>query len=130
MEGFLADGIEVDVLCGLPNYPKGEWFDGYDAHGPFEEHFRTAQVFRCREIPRKGNTSVRIFLNYVSWPWNARWSLTQPARAGTTRCSAINTSPVLDDAGLPWSMPSTTASRCVNYVLDIWPENLYSACCR
>ena len=40
VEGFLDDGIEVDVLCGLPNYPKGEWFDGYDSHGPFEEHYR------------------------------------------------------------------------------------------
>ena len=38
VEGFLADGLEVDVLCGLPNYPKGEWFDGYGPHGPFEEH--------------------------------------------------------------------------------------------
>ncbi len=124
VEGFLADGIEVDVLCGLPNYPKGEWFDGYDSHGPFEEHFRTAQVFRCKEVPRKGNTSVRIFLNYVSWPWNARWSLNR-LPGGYDAVFCFNTSPVL----MCW--PAVVYAKrhhipCVNYVLDIWPENLYS----
>ena len=124
VEGFLADGIEVDVLCGLPNYPKGEWFDGYDANGPFEEHFGTAQVFRCREVPRKGNTSVRIFLNYVSWPWNARWALSR-LPGGYDAVFCFNTSPVL----MCW--PAVVYARkhripCVNYVLDIWPENLYS----
>ena len=124
VEGFLADGIEVDVLCGLPNYPKGEWFGGYDANGPFEEHFGTAQVFRCREVPRKGNTSVRIFLNYVSWPWNARWALSR-LPGGYDAVFCFNTSPVL----MCW--PAVVYARkhhipCVNYVLDIWPENLYS----
>ena len=30
VEGFLERGHEVDVLCGQPNYPTGEFFDGYD----------------------------------------------------------------------------------------------------
>ena len=124
VEGFLDDGIEVDVLCGLPNYPKGEWFDGYDSHGPFEEHYRTANVYRCKEIPRKGNTAVRIFLNYVSWPWNARWALSR-LPGGYDAVFCFNTSPVL----MCW--PAVVYAEkhhipCVNYVLDIWPENLYS----
>lgn len=124
VEGFLADGIEVDVLCGLPNYPKGEWFDGYGPDGPFEEFYRTAQVFRCREIPRKGNTAPRIFLNYVSWPWNARRALPR-LPGGYDAVFCFNTSPVL----MCW--PAVVYAKqhhipCVNYVLDIWPENLYS----
>lgn len=57
----MQDGLAVDVLCGLPNYPHGEWFDGYSADGPFEESYKGARVFRAREIPRKGNTGKTIF---------------------------------------------------------------------
>ena len=75
VEGFVQDGLAVDVLCGLPNYPHGEWFDGYSADGPFEEVYKGARVFRAREIPRKGNTGKTIFLNYVSWPLYAAAAL-------------------------------------------------------
>ena len=124
VQGFLEDGLEVDVLCGLPNYPKGEWFDGYGPHGPFEEHFGTAQVFRAREIPRTGNTGLRIFLNYISWPLYAAGALGRlPGDYDAVFC--FNTSPVL----MCW--PAIRYARrhhipLTNYVLDIWPENLYS----
>ena len=124
VQGFLQDGIEVDVLCGLPNYPKGEWFDGYSEHGPWEEHFGAAQVFRARELPRKGNTSLNIFLNYVSWPLFAAGALGRlPGDYDAVFC--FNTSPVL----MCW--PALLYARkhrvpFTNYVLDIWPENLYS----
>lgn len=124
VQGFLQDGIEVDVLCGLPNYPKGEWFDGYSEHGPWEEHFGTAQVFRARELPRKGNTSLTIFLNYVSWPFFAAGTLGRlPGKYDAVFC--FNTSPVL----MCWPAILYAKKHHVpltNYVLDIWPENLYS----
>ena len=124
VEGFLADGLEVDVLCGLPNYPKGEWFDGYGPHGPFEEYYKTAQVFRAKELPRRGNTSVNIFLNYVSWPLYAAGNLHR-LPGGYDAVFCFNTSPVL----MCW--PAIRYARqhhipLTNYVLDIWPENLYS----
>lgn len=124
VEGFLQDGLEVDVLCGLPNYPKGEWFEGYSARGPWEEHFGTAQVFRAREWPRKGNTSVNIFLNYVSWPLYAAAALDR-LPGGYDAVFCFNTSPVL----MCW--PAIRYARkhripFTNYVLDLWPENLYS----
>ena len=62
VEGFVADGIQVDVLCGLPNYPKGEWFDGYRYTGPRTQLHEGVCVYRAGEIPRKGNSGPMIFL--------------------------------------------------------------------
>lgn len=124
VEGFLQDGIAVDVLCGLPNYPKGEWFDGYTAAGPFEEEWHGAHLYRCKEIPRKGNTSVNIFLNYVSWPWYAAHALHR-LPGGYDAVFCFNTSPVL----MCWPAIRYAKKHHIpftNYVLDIWPENLYS----
>lgn len=124
VEGFLQDGIAVDVLCGLPNYPKGEWFPGYSAAGPFEEEWHGARLYRCKEVPRRGNTSVNIFLNYVSWPWYAAHA---PHRlpGGYDAVFCFNTSPVL----MCWPAIRYAKKHHIpftNYVLDIWPENLYS----
>ena len=124
VEGFLADGLEVDVLCGLPNYPKGEWFPGYSGKGPWRENYKGANVYRCREISRKGNTGLRIFANYCSWPLFARFSLHR-LPGGYDAILCYNTSPVLMNwpalaAGKKFKAPVSS------YVLDIWPENLYS----
>lgn len=124
VEGFLQDGIEVDVLCGLPNYPRGEWFAGYSEQGPWEERYGAARLFRARELPRKGNTSANIFLNYVSWPVYAAARL-GALPGGYDAVFCFNTSPVL----MCW--PAILYAKrhgipFTNYVLDIWPENLYS----
>lgn len=124
VEGFLQDGIAVDVLCGLPNYPKGEWFPGYSAAGPFEEEWDGARLYRCKEVPRRGNTSVNIFLNYVSWPWYAAHALHR-LPGGYNAVFCFNTSPVL----MCWPAIRYAKKHHIpftNYVLDIWPENLYS----
>lgn len=120
----MQDGLSVDVLCGLPNYPKGEWFDGYSADGPFEEVYKGARVFRAREIPRKGNTGKTIFLNYVSWPLYAAGALKR-LPGGYDAVFCFNTSPVL----MCWPSIKYAKKHGVpftNYVLDLWPENLYS----
>lgn len=124
VEGFVQDGLDVDVLCGLPNYPKGEWFPGYSENGPFAETYKGAQIFRAREIPRKSNTGKTIFLNYVSWPLYAAAALKR-LPGGYDAVFCFNTSPVL----MCWPAIKYAKKHKIpftNYVLDLWPENLYS----
>ncbi|HIW54092.1 MAG TPA: glycosyltransferase family 4 protein [Candidatus Ruthenibacterium merdigallinarum] len=123
-EGFAAGGFEVDVLCGIPNYPKGEWFEGYGPRGPRREERAGVQIFRAREVRRRGNTALRIFLNYVSFPLCALANLRRlPGGYDAVLC--YETSPVLMIFPA-WVYAKLHRLPLTTYVLDLWPENLYS----
>lgn len=123
--GFREAGWEADVLCGLPNYPKGEWFEGYSYKGPRRETHEGVEIFRAGEVRRKGNTAVRIFLNYISFPVTALFSLPRLAGRRYDAVLCYETSPVL------MMLPAVVYAKLhrvplATYVLDLWPENLYS----
>lgn len=125
VEGFMADGIEVDVLCGLPNYPMGEWFDGYKYTGPRRQNYKGAQVFRSGEIRRKGNTNLRIFFNFVSFPFFALFSLPRLRGRKYDAVFCYETAPVF------MMLPAIVYAKShktplTTYVLDLWPDNLYA----
>ena len=123
--GFTADGCAVDVLCGLPNYPSGEWFEGYRYTGPRHEMHDGVEIFRAGEIRRKNNTGLRIFLNYISYPVTALFHLPRLAGRRYDAVFCYETSPVL------MLLPAIVYAKLhrvplTAYVLDLWPENLYS----
>lgn len=125
VDGFVDHGIEVDVLCGLPNYPKGEWFDGYRYTGPRRQSHSGADIFRSGEIRRKNNTSLRIFLNYCSFPFFALFNLPRLRGRRYDAVFCYETSPVM------MILPAIAYARThkvplTTYVLDLWPDNLYS----
>ncbi len=123
--GFVANGCAVDVLCGLPNYPAGEWFEGYRYTGPRRETHDGAEIFRAGEIRRRGNTGLRIFLNYISYPVTALLNLPRLHGRKYDAVFCYETSPVL------MLLPAIVYAKLhrvplTAYVLDLWPENLYS----
>lgn len=124
-QGFTELGYEVDVLCGLPNYPKGEWAEGYHFFGPRKEVHNGVTLYRAGEIPRKGNTGLRIFLNYISFPFFATFDLLRLCGKHYDAVFCYETSPVL------MAFPAIVYAKLhkvplTTYVLDLWPENLYS----
>lgn len=123
--GLCGGGCTVDVLCGLPNYPQGEWFAGYSYAGPRRETHDGVEIFRAGEIRRKGNTGPRIFLNYISYPITALFSLPRLHGRKYDAVFCYETSPVL------MLLPAIVYAKLHRvpltcYVLDLWPENLYS----
>ena len=61
VDGFIEDGASVDVLCGIPNYPSGEWAEGYGYCGHRHDDYHGASVFRSGENTPKGKTLRSAF---------------------------------------------------------------------
>lgn len=65
-------GHEVTVVCGLPNYPKGEIFKGFereDGRRKMENEYfqRTGvKVIHCKNVPR-GHNPTQLIRNYYSF---------------------------------------------------------------
>ena len=65
-------GNEVTVLCGMPNYPKGQFFDGYttlaecrDRAAEYEAK-TGVKVVHVEQRPRGGNP-LSLLMNYYSF---------------------------------------------------------------
>lgn len=124
-KGFAEKGIQVDVLCGIPNYPDGNIYTGYGFLKNKKQVLDGVNIYRTLEIPRKGNSSLRIFLNYMSFPFFAAFRVLCFLGRRYDRVFCYETSPVY------MIFPAVLYSKfkgipLTSYVLDLWPENLYS----
>ena len=125
VDGFLERGYEVEVLCGIPNYPAGQFFDGYGLTKNRHQNNNGVKIRRCFEIKRGSNSNIRIFLNYISFPISSLFSLHYLLRQKYDKIFLYNTSPVMMAiAGI--LLGRMKKIETTMYVLDLWPENLYS----
>ena len=122
---FVESGASVDVLCGLPNYPKGEFTKGYGYFGKRHEIHNTIRIDRVLEIKRGNNSSLRIFLNYISYPFFSLFHIPKLLFRHYDHIFIYQLSPVM------MALPGILVGKIKHipttmYVLDLWPENLYS----
>lgn len=59
-------GNEVTVITGIPNYPEGKIYPGYEDEARMEEIIDGVNVIRCNIIPR-GHNKVQLLANYFSY---------------------------------------------------------------
>ncbi len=78
-KSLLAKGVEVEVLTGKPNYPRGDIFAGYREWGCQREVYEGININRIPLLAR-GDGGLRLALNYLSFvlsglifaPWMLR----------------------------------------------------------
>lgn len=124
---FLVDekGCDIDVLCGIPNYPKGKFFDGYSYFKRKKELHNNINIVRSFEIPRGSNSSFRIFINYISFPISSILHIPRLLTKKYDKIFLYQLSPVMMSfAGIVVGKLKKTETTM--YVLDLWPENLFS----
>ena len=116
---------EIDVLCGIPNYPKGRFLSGYSYFKKRKETHNKINIQRSFEIPRGNNSSLRIFINYVSFPISSIFHIPKLLTKKYDKIFLYQLSPVMMTfAGIV--VGKLKKIETTMYVLDLWPENLFS----
>lgn len=122
---LVEKGCNVEVLCGIPNYPKGQFFDGYSYFRNRHQVHKGIKIHRAFEIPRGKNTNARVFFNYVSFPFASLFHLPRLLTKKYDKIFLYQLSPVMMVlSGI--IVGKLKRIETTMYVLDLWPENLFS----
>ena len=119
-ERLAADGYEVTVLTGLPNYHTGYVPDEYK-HGRRDEWINGVHVIRCNEAGRKKG-KLNLMLNYVSF-WRSSLSKVKKLAGDFDLVFVYQLSPILMGcAGRKYARKHGTPMLL--YCCDLWPESI------
>jgi glycosyltransferase involved in cell wall biosynthesis len=120
-EALAERGHQVTVVTGLPNYPEGEIYPGYEKAWGKETMENGVRVRRCWMLPRKTG-SVHRLLNYFTFPVSSGWYLSR-LKEDYDVVFVNQLSPVM----MAWGAlryARKRARKVVLYCLDLWPESL------
>lgn len=120
-EQLAADGYDVTVLTGLPNYSTGKVPREYKKKSHKKEKINGVKVIRCNEIGRKKG-AVRLVLNYLSFYFSAMKMIKKMSN-GFDLVFTYQLSPIL--MGLPskWYTEKYKKPHLL-YCCDLWPESV------
>lgn len=118
-------GHDVVVLTGLPNYPAGEFAQGYGLMGPYRETYQGIDVIRVPLYPRKQGKLTQLLLNYSVFIPSALLLGLPRLRGRFDVCICWATSPVL--SVIPGLIYRTLfGTPAAIWIQDLWPETFFS----
>lgn len=120
-ETLVQMGHEVTVVTGVPNYPEGNIYPGYEKSWNKMTEINGVRVYRSFTIPRKTGPVFRI-LNYFSFAWSSK-RLVSRLDEEFDVVFVNQLSPVMM-AEAAISYAKKWNKRVVLYCLDLWPESL------
>ena len=117
-------GHDVTVLCGIPNYPKGVVFEGYENEEKVKDREREyfeetgVRVIHVEQVPR-GKNPISLIRNYISFARNSRKSV-RILEKDFDVVLGYQLSPITSMyAALEYK--KQTGAPVMYYTLDLWP---------
>ena len=118
---WVKRGYRVTVVTGIPNYPQGEFYEGYDYEHHRAECWNGIEIIRLPIRPRKKGT-INLALNYMSFVKEGkRWIKSTNIEAKEVFIYEV--SPMTQALVGVWYAQKMHIS-CNLYVTDLWPENV------
>lgn len=120
-------GYKVDVLTGIPNYPEGKYYNGYNIFSKRIEKINDVRIFRALQTPRGKNSGSLLILNYLTYAFFASFWAFFLSFFRKYDCIIVHEpSPITQ--GIPAIIVKKIQSIPLYFwVLDIWPDAIISS---
>ena len=124
-EGLVERGHQVDVLTSIPNVPQGKFYEGYSYFKRGEKEHNGVQIDRVGVFERSKSDKIMWTLNCLSFAIHSLFHLPKHFKKQYDAVFVFNNSPVTV------IFPAKVFAffkrvPVLVYILDIWPESLYS----
>ncbi len=120
-EEWVKRGYKITVLTGIPNYPAGKFYDGYDYKHRRKEYWNGIKIIRIPLIPR-GKSSAGLAANYISFAAAGFiWNIKNDIKADYV--FTFEVSPMTQALIGVWYAKKNRIPHYL-YVQDLWPENI------
>lgn len=116
---WVRDGVDVEVLTSVPNFPEGEVYDSYENRYTHE----TVDGIDVRRVPMyvtPNNGVIKRTLSYLSYMMSAIWF----ARRSPTPDVVVATSPQFFAAVAGGWIARLQGVPFVLEIRDLWPESI------
>lgn len=122
---LVTRGHQVSVLTGKPNYPKGEYYEGYQYSGEQKEDYYGAEIIRV-PLRKRGNGGARnLVRNYWSFVVNAKKYIRRN-RMEFDAILCFEVSPITQ-AYPALYCKKKYGGKVLLWVQDLWPESVTAA---
>jgi glycosyltransferase involved in cell wall biosynthesis len=118
-------GHEITILTGIPNYPEGNFYEGYGYLKKQYEVINGLEIYRAPILKRGTGSNLRLALNYISFIFGAIF------RSFKLLGKSYDLIFVFEPSPITVCLPAIFIKKIKNipiclWVLDLWPESLFT----
>lgn len=118
---WVKRGYKVTVLTGIPNYPQGEYYEGYGLTKKRTEKWNGIRIIRIPLMAR-GKGSIGLVCNYLSFAVSG-YIWTSLSKIKADYVFTFEVSPMTQALVGCWYARKHKVPHYL-YVQDLWPENV------